>query len=99
MSGAPAGAMDRRLGIARQAWSVAALPLISILLALLVGAAIILASELLIPNQEFDLLLPLRAYAALVQGAIGLPPNVNAIVSTLVATAPLVLAGLSVGLD
>lgn len=98
MSGAPAGAVDRRLGIARQAWSVAALPLISILLALLVGAAIILASELLIPNQEFDLLLPLRAYAALVQGAIGFPPNVNAIVSTLVATAPLVLAGLSVGL-
>jgi len=98
MSGAPARAGDGRPGFVRRSWSVVALPLISIVLALVVGAVIILASELLIPGQAFDPLLPFRAYAALAQGAIGFPPDLNAIVSTLVATAPLLLAGLSVGL-
>lgn len=83
--------------VARQVWAVVALPLISIGLALVVGAVIILASELVIPGQEFDPLLPIRAYLALLEGAIGLPPSLNPIVSTLVATAPLLLAGLSVG--
>ncbi|HZC32503.1 MAG TPA: hypothetical protein VE640_04360, partial [Candidatus Bathyarchaeia archaeon] len=47
--------------VARQVWAVVALPLISIGLALVVGAVIILASELVIPGQEFDPLLPIRA--------------------------------------
>jgi general nucleoside transport system permease protein len=78
-------------------WSVIALPLVSIVLALVVGALVILGSELVIPGQPFDPALPLKAYVALLQGALGLPPAVNPIVSTLVATAPLLLGGLSVG--
>ena len=79
--------------ILRQLWSLAALPLISIGLALLVGAVVILVSQLVLPGRQFDLFLPLTAYAALVQGAIG---SFNGIVDTLVSTTPLVLGGLSV---
>jgi simple sugar transport system permease protein len=86
-----------RRSLLQRTWSLLALPLISILLALLVGAVIILASELLIPGQAFDPLLPIKAYVALVDGSIGIPPNLNAIVGTLVVSAPLVLGGLSVG--
>jgi general nucleoside transport system permease protein len=74
------------------------MPLVSIALALGVGALIILGSELVIPGQTFDPLLPITAYVALLQGAVGLPPSINPIISTLVAAAPLLLAGLSVGL-
>jgi simple sugar transport system permease protein len=92
-SAAPA---PRRRNLARRTWSLIALPLISILLALVVGAVVILASELVIPGQPFDLFLPIKAYLALIDGAVGIPPNLNAIVGTLVASAPLVLGGLSV---
>jgi ABC-type uncharacterized transport system permease subunit len=78
-----------------QIWALIALPLISILLALVVGAFVILASQLVLPGGRFDLLLPLSAYAALIEGAVG---NFDAIVDTLVSTTPLVLGGLSVGL-
>lgn len=81
--------------LVRQVWSLVALPLISIGLALVVGAVVILASELILPGHPFDVLLPLTAYAALLQGAVG---SFNAIVDTLVSTAPLVLGGLSVAL-
>jgi ABC-type uncharacterized transport system permease subunit len=80
--------------VAGRIWSVIALPLISILLALLVGAVVIIASQLVLPGAQFNLLLPLTAYSALLQGAFG---SFDAIVDTLVATAPLVLGGLSVG--
>ncbi len=80
--------------VARRVWSVIALPLISILLALIVGAIVIIASQLVLPGAQFNLLLPLTAYSALLQGAFG---SFDAIVDTLVATAPLVLGGLSVG--
>jgi ABC-type uncharacterized transport system permease subunit len=75
--------------------SLAALPLISIVLALLVGAFVILASQLILPGGHFDLFLPLTAYAALVEGAFG---GFNAVIDTLVSTTPLVLGGLAVGL-
>jgi general nucleoside transport system permease protein len=94
-SAAPAPA-PRQRNLAQRTWSLIALPLISILLALVVGAVVILASELIIPGQPFDPLLPIKAYLALIDGAIGIPPNLNAIVGTLVASAPLVLGGLSV---
>jgi len=81
--------------LARRLWSIVALPLISILLALVVGAIVIVASQLVLPGVRFDLLLPLTAYSALLQGAFG---NFDAIVGTLASTAPLVLGGLSVGL-
>src|SRR5919197_383274 len=76
------------------------LPIVSIVLALIVGAVLILASELVIPNKKFDPLLPVTAYSSLVSGAIGSPwtGDFNAIVSPLAFTAPLLLAGLAVGL-
>jgi len=80
---------------AQRLWSIIALPLISILLALVVGAFVIVASQLVLPGAQFNLLLPLTAYSALMEGAFG---NFNAIVGTLASTAPLVLGGLSVGL-
>jgi len=86
--------IDARL-LLRHGWAVVALPLISIGLALLVGAGIILVSQLVIPKHEFDPWLPITAYVALFEGAFG---SENAIVNTLVASTPLVLAGLSVGL-
>ncbi len=78
----------------RDAWSVLALPLISIVLALVVGAAIIYGSQL-ITGQPFTIGLPLEAYAALTQGAFG---SFNAVVNTAAVTAPLILGGLSVAL-
>jgi general nucleoside transport system permease protein len=81
--------------VLRQLWSLAALPLISIGLALVVGAFVILASQLVLPGRQFDLFLPMTAYSALIQGAVG---SFEAIVDTLVSTTPLVLGGLSVAL-
>ena len=97
MTDAPPVSSTTRLGPIRRVGSLIALPLVSIGLALIVGAIIILASEIIIPGQPFDPLLPARAYLALAQGAVGFPPDLNAILNTLVATAPLLLAGLSVG--
>ena len=79
----------------REIWSVAALPLVSILLALVVGGVIIFVSQVIVPDHEFDPTLPITAYVALFQGAFG---SFNGIVNTLLFTTPLVLAGLSVGL-
>ena len=79
----------------RGAWAVAALPLISIALALVVGAVVILASQLLLADRTFDPLLPITAYSALLQGSFGSP---GAILNSLVSSTPLVLGGLAVGL-
>jgi ABC-type uncharacterized transport system permease subunit len=69
-------------------------PLLAILLSLLVGSVIIIASEFAV-SGDIDLWLPVQAYAALIQGALGSP---NAIVSTIVLATPLVLGGLSVAI-
>jgi general nucleoside transport system permease protein len=81
--------------VIRRIWALAALPVISIVLAFVVGSIVVLGSELLLPNHKFDPFLPLKAYGALLAGSIG---SFDAIVATLVAATPLVLAGLSVGL-
>ena len=54
----------------RRAWSLSVIPIVSILLALLVGSIIIIASS---PASQgsLDFLLPLTAYEALIQGATG----------------------------
>ena len=49
-------------------WSIVALPLISILLALVVGAVVILASQMILLGRDIRLVLPLTAYASLIQG-------------------------------
>ena len=78
----------------RRIWALVALPALAIGLALVVGAVIILVSQLILPGDEFDPFLPITAYVALFQGAFG---GFDAIVDTLVSTTPLVLGGLAVG--
>jgi simple sugar transport system permease protein len=58
------------VNVIRQAWSLSVIPLVSILLALLVGSIIIIASS---PASQgaLDLLLPLTAYESLLEGATG----------------------------
>ena len=93
MSASPFPARRPRRFAAR-AWSVAAVPAVVILLSVLLGAVIILVSEMLVPGHPFDLGLPLVAYGALVSGALG---NPDAVISTLVNSTPLVFGGLAVG--
>jgi simple sugar transport system permease protein len=76
-----------------RAWALAAVPLISVALALLVGALIILASSIL-TTGHLDPGLPFVAYQALFEGAFG---NINGVVNALVQAAPLILGGLAVG--
>lgn len=85
----------RLVALLRYVWSLVAVPLVSFFLALLVGAIVIVLSSTLVLKQPFDPTLPLTAYAALAQGALG---SFNSIVTTLVITAPLILAGLGVGI-
>jgi simple sugar transport system permease protein len=89
----PADRRPRRSAAAR-IWTVAAVPVTVVVLAVLLGAAIILVSELLVPGKAFDWGLPLVAYGALVEGAFG---SSDAVVSTLVNSTPLVFGGLAVG--
>jgi simple sugar transport system permease protein len=85
-------------GAARRPWlrqlqALVLLPAISILLALAIGAILMILSSPLISG--FDLLLPLTAYRALAIGAFG---SVNGLVGSLVNATPLLLAGLAVGI-
>jgi simple sugar transport system permease protein len=70
------------------------LPAGAIFLALVVGAVVMIASSPLV-GGSLNVALPLTAYGALVSGSVGSP---NAIINTLVASTPLILAGLGVGL-
>jgi ABC-type uncharacterized transport system permease subunit len=66
---------------------------IAILLGLLVGAVLIIVSGVIGPAQTFDPTLPITAYRAMLEGALGGP---KAIANTLNAATPLIFAGLSV---
>jgi general nucleoside transport system permease protein len=78
----------------RRVWALIALPLISIVLSVIVGSIVIILSEWLV-TKSFDPGLARKAYAALINGAVG---NFNSVVNTLVNSVPLILGGLSVGL-
>ena len=92
----PAGGWGRRAGSwFGQLWSVMAMPLLAIVLALIVGAIVIVVTSGLGPNATVDFGLPFRAYQALWQGSLG---SETGRVTTLVQAAPLMLAGLGVGL-
>ncbi|MEA2611685.1 MAG: ral nucleoside transport system permease protein [Chloroflexota bacterium] len=73
---------------------ILALPVISVVLSVVVGSAVIIVSEWLVAGQ-LKPELAFKAYGALLNGSIG---SYNAIVNTLVQTVPLLLGGLSVGL-
>jgi len=81
-------------GALARAWSLLALPVTVIVLSVVLGAVIVLLSELLVPGKEFDWGLPLVAYGALLEGALGSP---DAVVSMFVNTTPLLFGGLAVG--
>jgi general nucleoside transport system permease protein len=72
---------------------LAAVPIVAVLGALVVGAIVILLSSLVTGSVEW--LLPLQAYADLLQGAFG---SVRGILFTIASATPLVLAGMAVGL-
>ena len=88
----PSRARGQIRPVIARAGSVIALPAIAIVIALLVGAVVILGSELIV-GGAFDPLLPVSAYLALLEGAFG---GLEPIVDTLVQTSPLVFGGLSV---
>jgi general nucleoside transport system permease protein len=71
-----------------------ALPTGAILLALLVGAIVMIASSPIVAGH-FDPLLPVTTYLAIIQGSL---LSINGLVDTVVAATPLILVGLSVGL-
>ena len=77
-------------------------PALAIGLALIVGAVIMIVTSPLI-DGSLDFRIPFQAYGALIKGSLGTPEqwihgDFNAVIQTLVETAPLVLAGLAVGL-
>jgi simple sugar transport system permease protein len=83
-------------------WRAGAVPVLSILFAMALGALLMLISPL-VSGKEFQLTLPVTAYGALVEGSIGKPElwaagNFNAISNLLVQAAPLMFGGLAVGL-
>lgn len=86
--------MTRLRSLIALAWSRAALPMLAIGLAMAVAAVIIVVSSVF-TGFGFQPLLPVFAYLNLLIGAFG---SGTAIGNTLVATAPLVLGGLAVGL-
>jgi len=77
-----------------RAWSVSAIPLGAVFLALVVGAIIMIGSSIF-ATGTFDPTLPITAYSALLQGSLF---SERALVSTAVHAAPLVLGGLAVGI-
>ena len=75
-------------------FEVAATPVASVFLALVVAGLIILASSV-VTTGSIDWTLPFVAYGALLQGSIG---SESAILNTILQAAPLVLGGLAVGI-
>jgi ABC-type uncharacterized transport system permease subunit len=66
---------------------------VAVLLGLLVGAVLIIISGLIGPAQTLDLTLPITAYGAVLEGALGGTRQIGA---TLNAATPLIFTGLSV---
>jgi ABC-type uncharacterized transport system permease subunit len=88
-------AASRVRSLGNQIWSAIALPLLAIVLALIVGAIVIILTSAIKPGASISLTLPLEAYGALWEGSLGSP---NGRVSTLVFATPLILTGLGIGL-
>ncbi len=82
-----------RRGRLGRIWATAAVPVVSVFLALLAAALIILASSV-ITTGSIDWLLPLKAYGALIQGSL---LSETALLNTILQATPLVLGGLAVG--
>ncbi len=79
----------------RQLRTVAILPVMALILAVIVGSLFIYLADAIKNKGAIDLGRPVTAYLALLDGSLG---GFDAIVETLVQAAPLVLGGLAVGL-
>ena len=90
---APGAAARPRRGIIARALPLTLVPIVAILGALVVAAVIIILSSLV--QGSLDLMLPLEAYANLVEGAFG---SVRGLTFTLLSATPLILGGMAVGL-
>lgn len=77
----------------RRVMRLVAVPAVAVVGALVVGAVIVILSSL--ASGELDLLLPLRAYANLFEGAFG---SLRGVLFSLVSATPLILGGMAVGL-
>jgi ABC-type uncharacterized transport system permease subunit len=82
-----------RASLLARAWRAAVVPLGAVVLALIVGALVMVASSGF-ATGSFQPTLPLQAYGALLQGSV---LSINGLVTTTVQAAPLILAGLAVG--
>jgi simple sugar transport system permease protein len=80
--------------VAGRAWRVASIPILSIVLAFIVAAVIVVISSVF-TSTGLDVFLPFGAYGSLLAGAFGSETGIS---NTLVAAAPLILGGLAVGL-
>jgi general nucleoside transport system permease protein len=92
-AGDVARARKPRSDIVARAISLSIVPLAAIVGGLVVGAVVIILSSFL--QGSPDLLLPLQAYANLLEGAFG---SVRGITFTILAATPLILGGMAVGL-
>ena len=90
----PPSTGSRLRGGAARVWSVVAMPVISIALALVAGGIVMVGSRAL-AGQPLDIGVVGRAYGALLEGSFG---GLDAIVDSFVQSTPLILGGLSVGL-
>jgi simple sugar transport system permease protein len=86
--------LERVRSSAATVWRYAVLPVMAIVLALAIAAVVIVVSSAF-TGDGFQPLLPFYAYQALIVGAFG---NENALLNTLVDSAPLMFGGLAVGL-
>ncbi len=96
---APRGRAPNRLV---RLWRTSAVPILSIVLALIVGAVLMIVSTPF-TAKGLQPAVPLQAYSALLEGAFGTPDlwakgNFIAISNTLIQAAPLMFGGLAVGL-
>lgn len=80
--------------VARSALAAAVVPLLAVLLGLVAGAIVMVVANSL-SSGTTDLALPLRAYGALLTGSVS---GLDELVRTVSEAAPLILAGLSVGI-
>ena len=97
----------------RRFWALSIIPIVSILLALLCGAILIILTSPA-SHGSLDFLLPIKAYEALLEGATGISfldvdgdtttlaisliPSEQALTTSVVRASPLILTGLAVGL-
>jgi ABC-type uncharacterized transport system permease subunit len=76
----------------RRARRASVIPALAVLLGLLAGAVVIIVANAL-AGRGWNLLLPIEAYASMLQGALG---SVDGVIRTLAEATPLILAGLAV---